>query len=115
MHEPGYYQFVFDNRRGKELKQITFAVDVHNATTDVLQHHDLSPLEKKIETIAVHLMDVKQETQFSAKREMSFFQKLEQTNVKLMIMSAFETIAIIGGTIWQTWYIKKILDNRRIV
>ena len=52
MTEPGYYEFYFDNRMGKDKKSITFAIDVHNSTTDRLENQDIDPVERKIENIA---------------------------------------------------------------
>ena len=55
------------------------------------------------------------ETKFFDRKQESYLKYIKKTHNKLLMLSACETIAILAATMWQTYYIKKILDNRRIV
>lgn len=55
------------------------------------------------------------ETKFYDRKQESYLFHIKKTHDRLLMLSACETIAILAATMWQTYYIKKILDNRRIV
>jgi hypothetical protein len=48
-------------------------------------------------------------------RQEGGYETLESTHTKLLIFNLIETLAIVSITAWQVFYIKKILDNRRLI
>ena len=63
----------------------------------------------------MELQDVLLETKFSEKRLDSYLEYTRKMHNRVFLLSMSETIAILACTLWQIYYIKKILDNRRIV
>ena len=55
------------------------------------------------------------ETKYSEKRLESYLEYTRKMHDRVFLLSMSETIAILACTLWQIYYIKKILDNRRIV
>lgn len=46
---------------------------------------------------------------------LNFDKATEQTNERVFSTAIFESLVITVCTLWQVYYIKRILDNRRIV
>ncbi|CAK77274.1 unnamed protein product (macronuclear) [Paramecium tetraurelia] len=113
--EPGDYQFLFDNERGSSDQIVTFALDIHNATYEHIKHHDLDPLMKQIQHLQNGINDIMFETKFSQQRRESGYESMQSTHSRLFYFSIFETIIIILVSVWQVYYIKSIIDNRRLI
>jgi len=60
-------------------------------------------------------MDVYYETKFSQLRQESGFNRLKTTHDRLLWFSLGETVLITAVTFWQVYYLKKVLDNRRLI
>ncbi|KAL4451125.1 hypothetical protein ABPG74_021447 [Tetrahymena malaccensis] len=111
----GTYEFIFSNLRGKDKKSVTFALDVHNTTETHLSHHDLDPVEKKLEHVASGIKDYLNEQRFSSRRQITQLESIQSAHSRLLIFSVVEIAIVVFATAWQIYYIKKILDNKRIV
>ncbi|EAR92966.1 emp24/gp25L/p24 family protein (macronuclear) [Tetrahymena thermophila SB210] len=111
----GTYEFIFSNIRGKDKKSVTFALDVHNTTETHLSHHDLDPVEKKLEHVASGIKDYLNEQRFSSRRQITQLESIQSAHSRLLIFSVVEIAIVVFATAWQIYYIKKILDNKRIV
>ncbi|KAL4490957.1 hypothetical protein ABPG72_008693 [Tetrahymena utriculariae] len=111
----GTYEFIFSNLRGKDKKSVTFALDVHNTTETHLSHHDLDPVEKKLEHVASGIKDSLNEQRFSSRRQITQLESIQSAHSRLLIFSVVEIAIVVLATAWQIYYIKKILDNKRIV
>ncbi|CAD8158545.1 unnamed protein product [Paramecium octaurelia] len=113
--EPGDYQFLFDNERGSSDQMVTFALDIHNATYEHIKHHDLDPLVKQIQHLQNGINDIMFETKFSQQRRESGYESMQTTHQRLFYFTILETLVIIAVSVWQVYYIKSIIDNRRLI
>lgn len=80
-----------------------------------LSKEDIDPLEADVGEYHKKLMAVFYTTKLGELKSKGAFQEVQKINKKLMIMTFVETAAICGLTIWQGWYIKKLLVDPRLV
>eukprot|EP01016_Furgasonia_blochmanni_P004334 TRINITY_DN11680_c0_g2_i22.p2 TRINITY_DN11680_c0_g2~~TRINITY_DN11680_c0_g2_i22.p2 ORF type:complete len:185 (+),score=54.63 TRINITY_DN11680_c0_g2_i22:80-556(+) len=113
--DKGTYQFVFSNSKFLENKKVTFALHCGNSTDSVLVASDLDPLDVRLQGIDRTLKDIHVETKFSSMRQETHFKTVKSAHNKLYVLTLFEFVGIIGTTVWQIYYIKRLLDNRRII
>lgn len=88
---------------------------MHNATYEHIRHQDLDPLSEKVQHLHSGLNDIMYETKFSQQRRESGYEQLQQTHQKLLYFTIFETLVIVGVSVWQVYYIKNIIDQRRLI
>mmetsp|Transcript_47284 Transcript_47284/g.54477 ORF Transcript_47284/g.54477 Transcript_47284/m.54477 type:complete len:258 (+) Transcript_47284:39-812(+) len=115
IQKKGDLSFIFSNTPFTETKQITFAVHCGNSTDELISSTHLTPLEKRINELDRTLKDARIESQFSYIREETHAKSVHKTNSYILWFSVFETLAIVGFTGWQIYYIQKLLDNRRVI
>ena len=110
-----------------ETKEVLFAIQV-GTSLDNLESKDVNSLDSKIDLVSIKLHEVISDTKFSSYRQDRHLKgrifpylfsdtslALSSTTKKLLLMSIIETAAIIGAVLWQIFYVKRLLDNRRII
>lgn len=110
----GQYFFHISNKNSSKSQIIHFSVDVSILGEKVLEE-DLNPIEFEITQLSAQVGEYMYQTQFSHKRYEHFNYKIKSTKWKLLFLTMFETIIILGATVWQIYYIKKIVDYRSII
>eukprot|EP01017_Pseudomicrothorax_dubius_P012278 TRINITY_DN1493_c0_g1_i6.p1 TRINITY_DN1493_c0_g1~~TRINITY_DN1493_c0_g1_i6.p1 ORF type:complete len:257 (-),score=47.94 TRINITY_DN1493_c0_g1_i6:374-1144(-) len=114
-HHQGNFEFRFYNPSFTTTQKVTFVLHCGNATDSLLTSTNIDPLEKKLRTIDKGIRDVHVETKFAAKRLDSHFQKVHSSHRRIYFLHIFESIAILGLTYFQIYYIKRILADKRII
>jgi len=61
------------------------------------------------------LREVQTETRFAYKRQETHYRTTQANHNKVFYVAIIESFAILVVTIWQVYYIKRLLDNRRII
>ena len=116
----GIYSFIFKNNKILQKRTITFALHCGNSTSEVLTKEHLGPIESEILTVSQAVKDFQLDLQFAQLRQethfkSNFYSAISSANRDLLWLSLLECAGIIGVTMWQVFYIKKLLDNRRMV
>jgi len=111
----GQYTFIFNNRKWMETKQVTLALHCGNSTEEFLSSKDLSPMETQIQGADKLLREIQAETRFAYKRQETHYRTTKSNHNKVFYIAIVECLAILGTTAWQVFYIKRLLDNRRII
>lgn len=116
----GIYSFVFKNNKLLKKRTVTFALHCGNSTEEVLQKEHLDPLETELLTVQKAVKDFQLDFQFAQLRQESHYKSNLQSavasaNMNVFWLSLLECVGVIGVTSWQVYYIKKLLDNRRMV
>jgi hypothetical protein len=111
----GTYTFIFNNRKWMETKQVTLAVHCGNSSDDLLSAKDLTPMETQLQQADRLLREIQAETRFAYKRQETHYRTTKTNHSKVFYIALIECLAILGTTAWQVYYIKRLLDNRRII
>ena len=111
----GIYVFRFKNNRLMVTHSISFALNCGNSTNELLAPEHITPVESKIEGIQKNIKDFQLDNQFAQLRQESHFKTVAAANRNVFWFSLLESIGVIGVTAWQIYYIKKLLDNRRVL
>jgi len=112
----GTYTFVFNNRKWLGNKQVTFALNTGKVLGEELVNvKDLTPMEIQLTEADKTLREIQTETRFAYKRQGTHYKTTQANHNKVFYMAIFESLAILTVTIWQVYYIKRLLDNRRII
>jgi len=111
----GTFSFKFKNNKMLRNHVITFALHCGNSTEELLLSEHLSPLEEEIMGVQKSVKDFQVDQQFAALRQESHYKTLSGANSNVLWMSLVECIGVVGVTAWQLYYVKKLLDNRRVL
>mmetsp|Transcript_13526 Transcript_13526/g.25464 ORF Transcript_13526/g.25464 Transcript_13526/m.25464 type:complete len:229 (+) Transcript_13526:1244-1930(+) len=111
----GIYRFVFSSRKIVRQQLVTFALHCGNSTAEVLQEEHLSPIENALAEASKAVKDFQMDQQFAQLRQESHYKTVADANSNLFWLSLLECVGIIGVTSWQVFYIKKLLDHRRLI
>ncbi|CAG9324515.1 unnamed protein product [Blepharisma stoltei] len=111
----GQYIFRFKNTKMMQSHTVTFAVHCGNSTEDPLTAEHLTPLEKDLLTVQSSVKDFQVDQQFATLRQESHHKTVAASNINLLIFSVVESIFVVFVSFWQAYYIKKLLDNRRVL
>ncbi|KAM3133677.1 hypothetical protein pb186bvf_014223 [Paramecium bursaria] len=112
--QPGEIKFIFSNKNPDPV-QVTFAIDIHNSYNDYLAFSDLDPINQRIELMQINTRDIYVRSKLSQHHYNSGYETLNQAEDKLLIYSLVETISIIAITVWQVFYLKRILSNEKFI
>ncbi|CAD8110206.1 unnamed protein product [Paramecium sonneborni] len=112
--EKGEYQFTFQNKRTKKTQTITFTLDVHDSEQEFLKMEDLDPLALKIERIAMAMKDNYYFDKITGQQFEGYLREIQNSNNKLFLFSFIEIVGLIFITIWQVYYLKRILGNQKL-
>ncbi|CAD8098500.1 unnamed protein product [Paramecium primaurelia] len=112
--EKGEYKFIFQNKRTKGTQTITFTLDVHDSVQEFLKIEDLDPLEQRIERIQMAMRDNYYFDKMTGQKFESNLREVQNSNENLFIFSIIEIVGMILITLWQVFYLKRIINNQRI-
>ena len=110
----GIYTFTFKNTRVMSSHIVTFAYHSGNSTSAVLTSEHLSPVEKNLMWAARAVKDFQVDSQFTQLRQESHYKTVASANKNVFWFSLIESIGIVLVTAWQIYYIKNLLENRRV-
>jgi p24 family protein beta-1 len=111
----GTYVFKFKNNKVLKSHLITFAFNSGNFT-DKIQTSDLiNPVEEKLLSAEKGIKDFQADNQFAQIRQETHFITVASANSNVFWFSLLESIGVIAATALQIYYVKKLLDNRRLV
>jgi hypothetical protein len=111
----GTYSFVFSNLKSWETKELTFAVHFGNHSDDHASAEHLDVLHKNLNSALKNLKNLFSEVRFSVGRQDSHnFTVIKSMNTNVWVV-VIETIFIILLACAQIYFIKRILDNKRVV
>jgi len=111
----GTYSFYFTNHKYVEKVQITFALHAGNSTESVLDKDHLSPVESTLMEVQKAVKDFQMDQQFAQLRQESHYKTVESANRNVFWFSLLECVGVVGVTCWQVYYVKRILDHRRMI
>lgn len=111
----GVYSFVFKNTKMLQSQSMTFALHCGNSTEEMLQTEHLDPLEKQMLSVQKSVKDFQMDQQFAQLRQESHYQTVADANRNVLWLSFLECFGVIAVSSWQVFYIKKLLDNRRVL
>ncbi|CAG9330832.1 unnamed protein product [Blepharisma stoltei] len=111
----GMYTFKFKNTKVIQKHTVTFALNCGNSTDEVLQSEHLTPLESQLVEIQKSIKDFQVDNQFAQLRQESHYRTVADSNRNVFIFSSLESLGVIAVSAWQAYYIKRLLDNRRVL
>lgn len=111
----GQYVFMFTNHKYVEKVQLTFALHTGNSTESVLDKEHLSPVESTLLEVQKAVKDFQMDQQFAQLRQESHYKTVESANRNVFWFSLLECVGVVGVTCWQVYYVKRILDHRRMI
>ena len=110
----GIYTFNFKNTKVMSSHIVTFAYHSGNSTSSVLTSEHLTPVEKNLMWAERAVKDFQVDSQFTQLRQESHFKTVASANRNVFWFSLIESVGIVLVTAWQIYYIKNLLDNRRV-
>ena len=111
----GIYVFKFKNTKVMTGHSITFTFNSGNSTNEVLKSEHLTPVEENLVSIQKSIKDFQVDNQFAQLRQETHYKTVASANTNVFWFSLLESVGVIGVTAWQIYYIKKLLDNRRVL
>jgi p24 family protein beta-1 len=120
----GMFEFRFSNDKWVEGKSVTLALHCGNSTDEVLRGQHLSKYEKRLTKQDKKMKDLIVETKFSFQRQETHYKSeffindwvaVEKLHFKLFLFTMLESVGVLAATFWQIYYIKRLLDDRRLV
>lgn len=111
----GMHHFRFTNHKFVEKLQVTVAVHTGNCTDEPLDKSHITPVETGILELVKGVKDFQMEQQFAQLRQESHYKTVYSANRNLFWFSLLEFVGVLGVSSWQVYYIKKILDHRRLI
>jgi hypothetical protein len=110
----GVYSLVFLNRKIMGTQPITFTFST-DSSEGLLKGEHLTPVEEKILKVDRAVKDFQVDNQFAQLRQETHFQTVSSANRNVFWLSLAESLGVLAVTAWQIYYIKKLLDNRRVL
>lgn len=111
----GEFKLVFDNSKSSEDKNVMFGFHTGNSSDATIRRKDLNPMEMKLISVERNLNDAMGQMKLGRKKVEALHVSSKAASSSLYIFSLIETVAIVGVSFWQLYYIKAFFDNRRIV
>jgi hypothetical protein len=111
----GAYIFAFKNNKVMTGHTITFTYNSGNSTNTILKTEHLTPVENNLIDIQKNIKDFQVDNQFAQLRQETHFKTVASANTNVFWFSLIESLGVIAVTAWQIYYIKKLLDNRRVL
>ena len=110
----GIYLFTFESKKIIGSQPITFTYNSGNSSNTVLKSEHLTPVESNLLDIQKSVKDFQVDNQFAQLRQEAHFKTVASANRNVFWFSLVESLGVVGVTAWQIYYIKKLLDNRRV-
>ena len=109
----GLYSFCFTNRNTIE-KTVTFAIHVGSKVKKILPKH-ISPLEASTRQLAHTLADMRAEAKFLHLRIQRHIKTQDSIDWRVANYTIVESLILIGVTVAQVYYIKRLVNRRQWV
>lgn len=113
--QPGIYQFVFANSRYWEAKDLTFAIHFGNNTDEHASAEHLDPMHESLRNSLKQVKNLYTEVKFLVGKQDSHYSTIKGAMSTNYWVSILETICIIGLTAAQIYFIKRILQHKRVL
>lgn len=113
--QTGIYQFVFSNSRYWEAKDLTFAIHFGNHTDDHASAEHLDPLHDNLKRALKNIKNLYSEVKFSVGRQDSHNTTIRSSMSMTYWISILETLCIVGLAAAQVYFIKRILQHKKIL
>jgi Na+-transporting NADH:ubiquinone oxidoreductase, subunit NqrF len=113
--ESGEYEFHFQNKQWTNTIRVTFAFSVNHVGDGRVTKQDLNPLEEKMTFRIMDIEMVESEVKVAQQIQEKYYTNTKHAHTKVLWVAIAETIIILGTTVWQVTYIKRLLDNRRLL
>ena len=114
-NQPGIYQFVFANSRYWEAKDLTFAIHFGNHTDDHASAEHLDPMHDSLNDALRDIKNLYSEVKFAVGRQDSHNLTVQNSMKTNFWISILETLCIIGLAAAQIYFIKRILQYRKVM
>ena len=75
----------------------------------------MNPVEQNILKIDKAIKDFQVDNQFAQLRQETHFQTVASANNNVFWFALVESLGVLAVTAWQIYYIKKLLDNRKVM
>lgn len=113
--QTGVYQFVFSNSRYWEAKDLTFAIHFGNHTDDHASAEHLDPLHENLKKALKNIKNLYSEVKFSVGRQDSHNTTIRSSMSMNYWISILETLCIVGLAAAQIYFIKRILQHKKVL
>lgn len=111
----GIYSFILKNTKMLATHTVTLAYHSGNSTNSVLKNEHLTPIEQDLLWVEKAVKDFQVDSQFASLRQETHYKTVAGANKNVFWFSLLESLGVILVTVWQIYYIKKLLDNRRVL
>ncbi|CAG9334712.1 unnamed protein product [Blepharisma stoltei] len=111
----GQYFLRFKNYSLLQKHYVTLALHTGNSTEEILLNQHLEPVEQYLVKIQKGVKDFQVDNQFATLRMESHYRTVASANDNLFWFSILESFGVAVVTFWQMFYIKKLLENRRML
>ncbi len=106
--EIGRYTIVFNNKFINTDIKVTFTMNT--GQNPMLKKDDLSISDQRLDGIMKFIDNYKTEFKFSRKIHYERYRKIQKTNKYFYTFSVFETIVLVGVSIWQFYYMRQLFE-----
>ena len=97
------------------MKDVTFAIHFGDHSDDHATHEHLDPLHKSLEHASKKLKNLYSEVKFAVGRQDSHNHTIEQSLSKNVWVVILETLCILLLAAAQVFFIKRVLNNKRVI
>jgi hypothetical protein len=112
----GAYEFCFSNAMARWTPKIIsfeLKVDLESEKKDPLSKSSLDPIEQTINRIRDSLDQIQKDQKYLRIREQKHRDTAESTNSRVLWFSIFESSILLGLTLGQVFYLRKVFDTKR--
>jgi len=113
---PGAHEFCFSNAMARWTPKIIsfeLKVDLDAGKKDLLSKNSLDPIEQTINRIRDSLDQIQKDQKYLRIREQKHRDTAESTNSRVLWFSIFESSILLGLTLGQVFYLRKVFDTKR--
>jgi len=110
------YEFCFSNAMARWTPKIIsfeLKVDLESEKKDPLSKSSLDPIEQTINRIRDSLDQIQKDQKYLRIREQKHRDTAESTNSRVLWFSIFESSILLGLTLGQVFYLRKVFDTKR--
>lgn len=72
-------------------------------------------MEEKLLQVNKQVKDFQLDQKFAQLRQDAHMKTVSDANTSLFWLSLLECVGVVAVSLWQVYYIKKLLDNRRVI
>lgn len=109
----GTYTFIISNHRWIYTKMVTFAMGAGNETT--LSTDNLNDIGVHVNHISRMVQDIQSESQILWARSRTHLVSVENTTSRVFWFALIELFCVVVATLFQVYYIKGLVSDKRIL